>query len=321
MADRITSSFGTFTPAREVVAGHDLTGKSAVVTGAATGIGVETARALAAAGCAVTLAVRNKEAGEWIAAEINQTAKGAKASVGPLDLSNLASVRAFAEEWGDAPLHILINNAGVMACPQSYTADDLEMQIGTNHFGHALLTLSLARALENGAVGGRTARVVELTSIGHRRSNINWDDPHYRTRPYDKWESYGQSKTANALFAVGFNQRFKDRGVTANAVMPGGIMTPLQRHLPREEMIAFGWIDEAGKVAEGFKTTEQGASTSVWAAVGAELEGVGGLYLESCAQAEPGGPDTPRGGVWPWALDPEGADRLWAITRDTIGVG
>lgn len=321
MADRITSPFGTFTAAREVVAGHDLTGRSAVVTGAATGIGVETARALAEAGAAVTLAVRNIEAGEAIAAEINRTAKAAKASVGPLDLSNLASVRAFAEAWGDAPLHILINNAGVMACPQSYTADDLEMQIGTNHFGHALLTLSLARALQNGASAGRAARVVELTSIGHRRSNINWDDPHYRTRAYDKWESYGQSKTANSLFAVGFNQRFKDRGVTANAVMPGGIMTPLQRHLPREEMIAFGWIDEAGNVAQGFKTTEQGASTSVWAAVGPELEGVGGLYLENCAQAEPANPENPRGGVWPWALDPEGADRLWAITKDTIGVG
>jgi NAD(P)-dependent dehydrogenase (short-subunit alcohol dehydrogenase family) len=321
MADRITSPFGAFTPAREVALGHDLTGQSAVVTGAATGIGVETARALAAAGAAVTLAVRNREAGEAVAAEINRTAKGAKASVGPLDLSNLASVRAFAEEWGDDPLHILVNNAGVMACPQSYTADDLEMQIGTNHFGHALLTLSLARALEKGAANGRTARVVELTSIGHRRSNINWDDPHYRTRAYDKWESYGQSKTANSLFAVGFNQRFKDRGVTANAVMPGGIMTPLQRHLPREEMIAFGWIDEAGNVAQGFKTTEQGASTSVWAAVGSELEGVGGLYLENCAQAEPANPDNPRGGVWPWALDPEAADRLWAITKDTVGIG
>jgi NAD(P)-dependent dehydrogenase (short-subunit alcohol dehydrogenase family) len=321
MPDRITSPFGAFTPAREVVAGHDLTGKSAVVTGAATGIGVETARALAEAGCAVTLAVRNREAGEAAAADINRTAKAARASVGPLDLSDLASVRAFAAEWGDDPLHILINNAGVMACPQSYTGDDLEMQIGTNHFGHALLTLSLARALEKGAAAGRTARVVELTSIGHRRSGINWDDPHYRSRAYDKWESYGQSKTANSLFAVGFNQRFADRGVTANAVMPGGIMTPLQRHLPREEMIAFGWIDEAGKIAEGFKTTEQGASTSVWAAVGPELEGVGGLYLENCAQAEPANPDVPHGGVWPWALDPEGADRLWAITKDTIGLG
>jgi NAD(P)-dependent dehydrogenase (short-subunit alcohol dehydrogenase family) len=321
MTDRITSAFGNFTPAREVVAGHDLSGKRAIVTGAATGIGVETARALAEAGAEVTLAVRNLEAGETVAAEINRTAKGPNAAARRLDLSDLASVRAFAEGWGDAPLHILINNAGVMACPQAFTADDLEMQIGTNHFGHALLTLSLAGSLERGAAEGRTARVVELTSIGHRRSNINWDDPHYRTRAYDKWESYGQSKTANSLFAVGFHRRFKDRGVTANAVMPGGIMTPLQRHLPREEMIAFGWIDEAGNIAQGFKTTEQGASTSVWAAVGRELEGIGGLYLENCAQAAPGDEAAPTGGVWPWALDPEGADRLWAMTEDTIGVG
>jgi NAD(P)-dependent dehydrogenase (short-subunit alcohol dehydrogenase family) len=320
MTERITSPFGAFTPAREVVGGHDLSGRGAIVTGAATGIGVETARALAEVGAAVTLAVRNVAAGEAIAAEINQTAKGAKAKVLPLDLSNLASVRAFAQAWGEAPLHILINNAGVMACPQSYTADNLEMQIGTNHFGHALLTLLLAPSLVKAAEAGRTARVVQLSSIGHRRSNINWDDPNYRTRAYDKWEAYGQSKTANALFAVGFHKRFKDQGVTANAVMPGGIMTPLQRHLPREEMIAFGWMDEAGNVAQGFKTTEQGASTSVWAAVGRELEGVGGLYLENCAQAEPGTGAGPTG-VYPWALDPEGADRLWSITRDTVGAG
>jgi NAD(P)-dependent dehydrogenase (short-subunit alcohol dehydrogenase family) len=321
MTDRITSAFSWSTPASDVVAGHDLTGRRAIVTGAASGIGVETARALAEAGAEVTLAVRSLEAGEKVAAEINQTARGAKARVGRLDLSDLASVHAFAAGWGDEPLHLLINNAGVMACPQGYTHDDLEMQIGTNHFGHALLTLSLAGALEKGAAKGQTARVVELSSIGHRRSDINWDDIHYRTRPYDKWESYGQSKTANSLFAVGFNQRFKDRGVTANAVMPGGIMTPLQRHLPREEMIAFGWMDEAGKVSDRFKTTQQGAATSVWAAVGPELEGVGGLYLEDCAQAAPADKATPMSGVWPWALDPDSADRLWAITKETVGAG
>jgi len=321
MSDRITSPFQAFSTAREVAAGHDLHGKTAIVTGSATGIGVETARALAEAGAEVVLAVRNVEAGVGVAVDINKTATGPKAWVQPVDLSNLASVRAFVERWGGKPLHLLINNAGVMACPQTYTTDDLEMQIGTNHFGHAALTLGLAPALEKGAAPGRTARVVELTSIGHRRSDINWDDPHYRTRPYDKWESYGQSKTANSLFAVGFNQRFKDRGVTANAVMPGGIMTPLQRHLPREEMIAFGWIDEAGNIAQGFKTTEQGASTSVWAAVGPELEGVGGLYLENCAQAEPATEATPFAGVWPWALNPESADRLWALTKETLGLG
>ena len=320
MTDRVISPFGAYNHARQVVAGHDLTGKSAVVTGAATGIGIETARALAEAGAAVTLAVRNRAAGEAAAADINRTATGAKASVGPLDLSDLATVRAFAEEWGTAPLHILINNAGVMACPQSYTADNLEMQIGVNHFGHYLLAVSLAPALRNGAAEqGRAARVVALTSIGHRRAGVNFDDPHYRNRPYEKWEAYGQSKTANALFAVGFNARHKGEGITANAVMPGGIMTPLQRHLPREEMIAFGWMDEAGNIAEGFKTTDQGASTSVWAAVGPELEGIGGLYLENCAQALPWTISDPFSGVMPHALDPEAADRLWALSVETTG--
>jgi NAD(P)-dependent dehydrogenase (short-subunit alcohol dehydrogenase family) len=321
MPDLITSPFGAYSSAREVVAGHDLTGRRAIVTGSATGIGVETARALAEAGAAVTLAVRNQAAGQAIADEINQTAKGEKAKVGLVDLSDLASVAAFVEAWGDQPLDILINNAGVMACPQTYTADNLEMQIGTNHFGHAALTLGLAAALQKAAKAGRTARVVQLSSTGHRRSDVIWDDPHYRSRTYDKWEAYGQSKTANALFAAGFNARFKDRGVTANAVMPGGIMTPLQRHMPREEMVAMGWIDEAGNVAQGFKTTEQGASTSVWAAVGPELEGVGGLYLENCAQAAPANPKDRYGGVEAWALDPQRADWLWTITRETIGLG
>ena len=321
MTDRITSAFGAFTPARDVAAGHDLSGKTAIITGAATGIGVETARALAEQGADVVLAVRNHTAGDAAITEINKSARGPKARVQHLDLSSLASVKGFVDEWGGQPVDILINNAGVMACPQTYTHDDLEMQLGTNHFGHAALTLGLAPALEKAAKTGKSARVVQLSSIGHRRSDINWDDPHYRTRAYDKWESYGQSKTANSLFAVGFNARFKDRGVTANAVMPGGIMTPLQRHLPREEMIAFGWMDEAGKINDRFKTTEQGASTSVWAALAPELEGVGGLYLENCAQAAPASKDKPNEGVWPWAINPESADRLWALTKETIGVG
>lgn len=317
--DRITSPFGAFSTAREVVAGHDLTGKTAIVTGGAGGIGIETSRALAAAGAEVTLAVRNLEAGVKAAADINESIGAQRASVGRLDLSSFASVAGFAEHWGDAPLHILINNAAVMACPLSYTADDLEMQIGTNHFGHFLLAVLLARGLMNAAEDGESARVVSLSSIGHRRSAINWDDVHYRKRPYEKWEAYGQAKTANALFAVGFNHRFVDLGVTANAVMPGGIMTPLQRHLPREEMIAMGWMDESGKVAQGFKTTQQGAATSVWAAVGEELEGQGGLYLEDCAEALAWTKESPLKGVMPYALDPEEAERLWALSEETTG--
>ena len=319
MAERITAGLSPYTDAADVVEAHDLAGRTAIVTGGATGIGIETVRALAAAGAQVTIAVRNRAAGEATAAEINAQVGAERATVGVLDLSDLATVAAFASAWGDKPLNMLINNAGVMACPQSYTADGLEMQIGTNHFGHFLLGVGLARALMNGAEDGRSARLVSLSSIGHRRSGINWDDPHYRTRPYEKWEAYGQSKTANSLFAVGFNARFHDLGVTANAVMPGGIMTPLQRHLPREEMIATGWMNDEGVVAQGFKTPAQGASTSVWAAVGEELEGVGGLYLENLAQAPPWGVE-PMSGVMPYALDPEAAERLWALSEETTGV-
>jgi NAD(P)-dependent dehydrogenase (short-subunit alcohol dehydrogenase family) len=318
MTGRITSAFGLRSTAREVAAGHDLSGRAVIVTGGASGIGVETARALAEAGADVTLAVRNAEAGAATKAEIEKTAPG-RVSVGHLDLADLSTVAAFASAWGDKPLDILINNAGVMACPLTYTAQDLEMQIGANHFGHYLLTLGLARALMNGAEEGRAARVVSLSSIGHRRGGVNFDDIHYRNRPYDKWESYGQAKTANSLFAVGFHARFADLGVTANAVMPGGIRTPLQRHLPVEEMIAFGWIDAEGNVNPRFKSTEQGASTSVWAALAPELEGVGGLYLENCAQAEPWTEASPFDGVLPHALDPEGAERLWAVSEETTG--
>jgi len=319
MTDRIISAFGAKSTARDVVAGHDLSGQTMIVTGGASGLGVETARALAEAGADVTIAVRNAEAGAAAAADVNTTA-GGRVSVGLLDLADLPTVAAFASAWGDKPLNTMVNNAAVMACPQAYTAQDLEMQIGTNHFGHFVLTTLLARALMNGSQEGRASRVVSLSSIGHRRSPVNFDDPQYRARAYDKWESYGQAKTANALFAVGFNGRFADLGINANAVMPGGIMTPLQRYLPQEEMIAFGWTDETGKVNDRFKSTEQGAATSVWAAVSPELEGVGGLYLENCVQALPWRQDNPFEGVMAYALDAAGAERLWALSEETTGL-
>lgn len=316
----IRSRFGAFTPARIVAGDHDLSGRNVIVTGGASGIGVETARALANAGADVMLAVRDRVAGERVASELNQSIGADRVLAGTLDLASLGSVGSFVDAWGDQPLDILINNAGVMATPLLHTAEDLELQIGTNHFGHFVLTMGLTRALMNAAEEERAARVVQLSSIGHRRSDIHWDDPHYRTRPYDKWEAYGQSKTANALFAVGFNARFEEHGITANAVMPGGIMTPLQRYLPREEMVAMGWMDEEGNVREGFKTPEQGASTSVWAAVGEELEGIGSLYLEDCREAGPWSKEDPVHGVMPYALDPESAERLWALSEETTGV-
>ena len=320
MADRIKSPFGAYTDARDVVAGHDLTGKVAIVTGGATGIGIETARVLAEAGAEVVIAVRKPDLAEAAVADIAKTAKG-KVSWSMLDLSSFKSIRAFAERWGDRPLNLLINNAGVMACPLAYTEDGLEMQIGTNHFGHFLLSVLLAPNLVEGAKSGWGSRLVSLSSIGHRRAPMNFEDPHFRSHPYDKWESYGQAKTANALFAVGFDKRFKDQGVRAFSVMPGGIMTPLQRHLPIEEQRAMGWIDENGKVLDGFKTPAQGASTSVWAAVGSELDGVGGLYLEDLHEAAPWGEQAGWSGVMPHALDPEAADRLWALSVETTGAG
>ncbi len=315
MADRITAGLDPYTDAADVIRGEDLTGRNAIVTGGATGIGVETARALAGAGAHVVLAVRNLEAGRKAAEDI-----GHGVAVEALDLSSFASIRAFAERWGERPLHLLINNAGVMACPQSYTADGLEMQVGTNHFGHFLLSMLLRPALEAASTRARRSRIVQLSSIGHLRSGVNFDDIHYRERAYDKWEAYGQSRSASALFAVAWNKRFGDT-VTANSVMPGGIMTPLQRHLPKEEQIAMGWIDENGVVATGFKTPAQGASTSVWAAVGPELEGVGGLYLENLAEAPPFSPENRRVGVsHDHALDPEQAERLWTVSEETTGL-
>jgi NAD(P)-dependent dehydrogenase (short-subunit alcohol dehydrogenase family) len=315
----INAGLDMFTDASVALKGKDLSGKTAIVTGGATGIGIETVRALAGAGADVVIAVRKKALGDEAAAQINGEVGAERATVGMLDLSDLSTVKAFTAAWGGKPLHMLINNAGVMACPQTYTADGLEMQIGTNHFGHFALGVGLAGALMNGAEAGKTARLVSLSSIGHLRGGVDFDDPHYRNRPYEKWQAYGQSKTANSLFAVGFHKRFKDKGVTANAVMPGGIMTPLQRHLPREEMIAMGWMNEEGVIATGFKTPSQGASTSVWAATGDELEGVGGLYLENLAEAETYAPGN-RFGVARHALDPQAADRLWALSEETTGV-
>lgn len=322
MSDRITSPFGAKSTAREVVAGHDLSGKVAIITGAATGIGVETARALALAGAEVIIAARKPELGEEIANQINEEVGMKRVSFGMLDLSSLEAVRHFAHRWGDRRLNLLINNAGVMACPLARTVDGLEMQIGTNHFGHFLLSVLLAPNLVDGAAhSGHRSRLVSLSSIGHRRSAVNFEDPNYLTRPYDKWEAYGQAKTANSLFALGFDKRFGDKGVNANAVMPGGIMTPLQRHLPIEEQRALGWLDENDQPREGFKTTEQGAATSVWAAVGDELEGIGGLYLEDCNQAVAWSKEAPWVGVLPHALDPDAAERLWTLSVETTGAG
>jgi NAD(P)-dependent dehydrogenase (short-subunit alcohol dehydrogenase family) len=312
----ITSDFGFSSTALEVVAGHDLSGRHAVITGAASGLGVETARALAHAGVSLTLPVRSLERGRASVEEIRASEPDAEIELVEMDLGSLASVRRAGAHIADKhdTIHYLINNAGVMATPFESTLDGFELQFGTNHLGHAALFF----ALESALVAAQGARVVALSSIAHRRSDVSLDDPNFRHRPYDKWESYGASKTACSLFAVGVDLHFRDQGITANAVHPGGIMTGLQKFLPTEEMQALGWLNDDGSIREGFKTPEQGAATSTWAAVGAELDGVGGLYLEDCREALPFNPDFPWAGVREYAVDPERAAALWELTREAI---
>jgi NAD(P)-dependent dehydrogenase (short-subunit alcohol dehydrogenase family) len=311
-----TTRFDARSTAREVIAGHDLSGRDAVVTGGASGIGVETVRALASEGARVVIATRDRSKGEEVAERLRRETGNDAIEFRPLDLASLASVGAFATQFLALrrPLYVLINNAGIMATPLAYTADGFESQFGTNHLGHFALTVGLLPALK--AAGG--TRVVSLTSLGHRRSDVDFDDLDFRRRPYDPWLAYGQSKTANVLFAVGLTQRLAGDGIVANAVHPGGIMTGLQKHVPREEQIRLGWIDESGVPHPRMKNAEQGAATSIWAAVAPELEGVGGHYLEDCAIAKAWSADKPMSGVKPYALDPERAQRLWSVSEGLI---
>jgi len=308
----ISSAFGYHSTALEVMEGHDLSGSFALVTGGASGIGVETVRALASAGADVTIAVRNVGAGHLVAELLMREMSKATVHVVELDLASLDSVRRCVATFvqRDVPLSILINNAGVMATPFERTAEGFELQFGTNHLGHFALAVGLVPALQR----SDGARVVSLSSSGHRRSDVDFDDPNYESRPYDRWGAYGQSKTANSLFAVGFTKRFANDGIVANAVMPGGIFTGLQKHMTLAEQQQLGWFDDAGNPNPLFKSPAQGASTSIWAAVGDELDGVGGLYLENCAEGEEADPSTPMVGYQPWALDPESADRLWDLS-------
>ena len=313
-AARITTPFGFSSTAAEVIAGVDLSGKRAIVTGASSGIGVETARALADAGAAVTLAVRNTEAGERVAAEIRDSTGNSAVTVGALDLSDLTSARAFAAAWS-GPLDILVNNAGVMAIQElTISASGHEMQFATNHLGHFALALGLHDAL----AAADSARIVAVSSGGHLRSPVVFDDIDYAFRDYDPFGAYGQSKAANVLFAVEATRRWRADGIVANAVMPGGIATPLQRHLPSH--YAADALDAFRAAGTDFKTVEQGAATSVLLAASPLLEGVGGRYFENCNEAvhverrgKPG-----QGGVAPYALDPANAERLWELSLKLI---
>ncbi|ABI77567.1 oxidoreductase, short chain dehydrogenase/reductase family [Hyphomonas neptunium ATCC 15444] len=307
----VGSGFHAKSTAREVVEGISLSGKHAIVTGGYSGIGLETVRALAGAGAKVTVPARRPDAAKDALTGINGV------TVAAMDLADLGSVRRFAQDYSAAApkLDLLINNAGIMACPLAHVGDGWEAQFGTNHLGHLALYQGLLPALR--AANG--ARVVALSSTGHVRSDVIWDDPNYTSRAYDKWEAYGQSKSANALFALGVDMREKANGIRAFSVHPGGIFTNLQRHLPDEEMVALGWKSPDGTIPEMiqamFKTPEQGASTTVWAATAPKLNGKGGVYCEDCDIARAATPDSKR---WEharaWISDDARAEKLWAMS-------
>jgi NAD(P)-dependent dehydrogenase (short-subunit alcohol dehydrogenase family) len=310
MTDRISTPFNAESTAMEVIAGIDLSGRRAIVTGGASGIGIETARALASAGAEVTLAVRNTEAGERTAAQISESTGNKQVLVAPLDLADQASVAAFVAAW-DGPLHILINNAGIMASPLMRTPQGWEMQFATNHLGHFALATGLHQAL---AAAG-DARVVSVSSSAHHRSPVVFEDIHFEHRAYEPWLAYGQSKTANVLFAVEATKRWASDGITVNALMPGGIQTNLQRYVSDEELDRLRAA--AGGATLKWKTPEQGAATSILVATSPLLAGVGGRYFEDCNEAETGKLGA-RTGVAAYALDPDAATRLWQVSVHTI---
>lgn len=307
----IGSGFGARTTASEVLSGIDLTGQLAIVTGGYSGLGLETTRALVAAGATVVVPARRPDVAREALAGLERV------EVDELDLADLASVQAFAERFvaSGRSLDLVIDNAAVMACPETRVGPGWEAQLATNHLGHFALVNRLWPAI---AAGGG-ARVVSVSSAGHRRSGIRWDDVQME-QGYDKWNAYGQAKTANALFAVHLDALGRGAGVRAFSVHPGGILTPLQRHLPKAEQVAMGWIDEDGNALHpGFKTPEQGAATSVWAATSPQLAGMGGVYCEDVDIAVRSTDDA-SSGVREWATDPEQAARLWALSAELTGV-
>jgi NAD(P)-dependent dehydrogenase (short-subunit alcohol dehydrogenase family) len=304
----IPSGFGARTTAREALGTRRLDGTTVVVTGGYAGIGLETTRVLAAAGATVIVPARTPDKAGAALAGLDRV------ELDRLDLSDPASVDAFAARFlaSDRPLHILVNNAGIMATPLVRDARGFESQLATNHLGHFQLTARLWPALRR----ARGARVVELTSRGHARSGVDFDDPNFDRRPYDKWAAYGQSKTANA---VALDARGEAHAVRAFSVHPGGIITELMRSMSEEEVRAT--LAEPRNAPSTLKTVEQGAATSVWCATSTQLDGMGGVYCEDVdiAQAVPADSPAPFG-VRPWAMDRSLAERLWKKSEEWTGV-
>jgi len=322
----VGSGFGAASTAAEVIEGLDLSGKVAIVTGGYAGIGLETTRALSRAGATVIVPARDYPK----AAAALEGVKGVE--IEAMDLIDPTSIDAFAARFlaSGRPLHILVNNAGIMACPLMRDARGYESQFATNHLGHFQLVAKLWPALcqANGA------RVVSVSSWGHRRSPVVFEDPNFEHRDYDRWSAYGQSKTANILFALALDERGKADGIRAFSLHPGSIVsTDLKRYMSEEELRAVGVIDENGKPvldpAKSMKTAEQGAATSVWCATSPQLDGMGGVYCENCdiapllseeQEADRNNPATLRVGamslgVMSYAVDPDAAERLWSLSE------
>ena len=305
---------GQETTTDEIISGVDLSGKTAVVTGGSAGLGVETARVLAGAGARVVMAARDPAKLQAAVDQLMAANPNAKLETLIVDLADLSSVRAAATELLERcpRIDLLINNAGVMACPLAHTRDGFELQFGTNHLGHFVFTCSLVPSL----LAAAPARVVNLSSAGHKMGAVDLEDPNFERREYEKWLAYGQSKTANVQFSVALNARLSGRGVTVNAVHPGMIMTELGRHLQPADIEALQ-ARSAG-LDTTFKSIPAGAATSVWAATSAELEGRGGLYLEDCNIADPVNDSNPAGGYTDYALDAQAAEGLWQLSEQLV---
>jgi NAD(P)-dependent dehydrogenase (short-subunit alcohol dehydrogenase family) len=306
---KIGSGFGFSSTAAEVLAGVDLSGRLAIVTGGYSGIGLETTRELTRAGAHVVVPARRRPTAEEALAGIGGV------EIDELDLADLDSVRGFAERFlaSGRRIDLLINSAGIMAAPETRVGPSWEAQFATNHLGHYALTNRLLPAIAPGA------RVVSVSSRGHHRSPIRWDDPQFE-RGYDKWQAYGQAKTANVLFAVHLDTLARDRGVRAFSLHPGGILTNLGRYLTQQDYVDLGLTDESGNIVRtALKTPEQGAATQVWAATSPQLTGMGGAYCEDCDIAEPAVTDAPVG-VRDYAIDPDQAARLWTLSAELTGV-
>jgi NAD(P)-dependent dehydrogenase (short-subunit alcohol dehydrogenase family) len=312
-------TFNSESTTDEVLEGIDLSGRRFVVTGAASGLGEETTRALAAHGASVLMLARDAARNDEAAARIRAAVPDAELRQDVVDLADLASIRSFANRFVDAgrPIDVLINNAGVMACPFGRTADGFEMQFGTNHLGHFELT----RVLEQALLAGNEPRIVNLSSAAHSIADVDLDDPNFERTDYDAWVAYGQSKSANALHARSLARRLADSGVLAFSVHPGVIMTNLGRHLNDEllqQMMqrSAERAAKAGEVVGGFqvKSTEAGAATQVWAATSPDLLGHNGAYLADCGVGVAGA-NPSNNGFEPYIADEATADRLWALSE------